>query len=118
MNEAIHKFGAREIMNTNQGSQFTFFGWTDRLKRAKTKVSIDGKARYLDNIFIQRLWRSLKYECVYLYALEAGSLAKAGVGLWITFSNHQRPHAAHGGQPPAMGYVNAIETDQQRQAVA
>ena len=60
LNEAICKFGAPEIMNTDQGSQFTSFDWTERLKRAKTKISMDGKARYLDNIFIQRLWRSLK----------------------------------------------------------
>lgn len=68
LNEAIHKVGAPEIMNTDQGSQFTSFDWTGRLKRAKTKISMDGKARYLDNIFIERLWRSLKYECVYLHA--------------------------------------------------
>jgi putative transposase len=64
LNEAIHKFGPPEVMNTDQGSQFTSFDWADRLKRAKTKISMDGKARYLDNIFIERLWRSLKYECV------------------------------------------------------
>jgi putative transposase len=80
LNEAIHKFGAPEIMNTDQGSQFTSFDWTDRLKRAKTKISMDGKARYLDNILIERLWRSLKYECVYLQAWETGSQARAGVG--------------------------------------
>ena len=118
LNEAIHKFGAPEIMNTDQGSQFTSFDWTDRLKRAKTKISMDGKARYLDNIFIERLWRSLKYECVYLHAWETGSQARAGVGRWITFYNHQRPHAAHGGQPPAVVYFKSIETDQQVQAVA
>ncbi|TGD60219.1 IS3 family transposase, partial [Tabrizicola sp. WMC-M-20] len=118
LNEAIHKFGAPEIMNTDQGLQFTSFDWTDRLKRAKTKISMDGKARYLDNIFIERLWRSLKYECVYLHAWETGSQAKAGVGRWITFYNHQRPHAAHGGQPPAVVYFNATQTDQQVQAVA
>jgi putative transposase len=118
LNEAIHKFGAPEIMNTDQGSQFTSFDWTDRLKRAKTKISMDGKARYLDNIFIERLWRSLKYECVYLHAWETGSQARAGVGRWITFYNHQRPHAAHGGQPPAVVYFNVTQTDQQVQAVA
>lgn len=59
LNEAIHKFGAPEIMNTDQGSQFTSFDWTDRLKRAKIKISMDGKARYLDNIFIERLWRAV-----------------------------------------------------------
>jgi len=105
-------------MNTDQGSQFTTFDWTDRLKRAKIKISMDGKAHYLDNIFIERLWRSLTYECVYLHAWENGSQAKAGVGRWITFYNHERPHAAHGGQPPAVVYANAIETDQQVQAVA
>nr|WP_236938025.1 IS3 family transposase [Frigidibacter mobilis] len=118
LNEAIHKFGPPEIMNTDQGSQFTSFDWTDRLKRAKTKISMDGKARYLDNIFIERLWRSLKYECVYLHAWETGSQARTGVGRWITFYNHQRPHAAHSGQPPAVVYFNSIETGQQMQEVA
>ena len=118
LNEAIHKFGPPEIMNTDHGSQFTSFDWTDRLKRSKTKISMDGKARYLDNIFIERLWRSLKYECVYLHAWETGSQAQAGVGRWITFYNHLRPHAAHGGQPPAVIYFNSIETDPQVQAVA
>ena len=130
LNEAIHKFGPPEIMNTDQGSQVTSFDWTDRLKRAKTKISMDGKARYLDNpraflrtdgrnaLDMSRLWRSLKYECVYLHAWETGSQARAGVGRWTTFYNHLRPHAAHGGQPPAVVYFNRIETDQQVQAVA
>ena len=118
LNEAIHRFGPPEIMNTDQGSQFTSFAWTDRLKRIGTRISMDGKGRCLDNIFIERLWRSLKYECVYLHAWETGSQAKAGVGRWITFYNHQRPHAAHGGQPPAVVYFNQIETDQQGQRVA
>ena len=61
---------------------------------------------------IERLWRSLKYECVYLHAWETGLQAKAGIGQWIAFYNHQRPHAAHGGQPPAVVYFNTIETDQ------
>jgi putative transposase len=118
LNEAIHRFGAPEIMNTDQGSQFTSFAWTDRLKRVGARISMDGKGRCIDNIFIERLWRSLKYECVYLYAWETGSQAKAGIGRWMTFYNRQRPHAAHGGQPPAVVYWNAIETDQQAQRVA
>ncbi|MDZ7904400.1 MAG: IS3 family transposase [Cypionkella sp.] len=118
LNEAIHKFGRPEIMNTDQGSQFTSFDWTDRLKRIGTRISMDGKARYLDNIFIERLWRSLKYECVYLHAWETGSQARAGIGRWMTFYNHQRPHTAHGGQPPAVVYFNATQTDRQVQAVA
>ena len=63
-------------------------------------------------------YRSLKYECVYLHAWETGSQAKAGIGRWITFYNHHRPHTAHGGQPPAVVYFTATQTDQQVQAVA
>ena len=118
LNEAIHRFGAPTIMNTDQGSQFTSFAWTDRLKRVGTRISMDGKGRCIDNVFIERLWRSLKYECVYLHAWETGSQAKAAIGSWITFYNHRRPHTAHGGLPPAVVYFNRIETDRQAQAVA
>jgi putative transposase len=97
LNEAFHKFGPPEIMNTDQGSQFTSFAWTDRLKRVGTRISMDGKGRCLDNIFIERLWRSLKYECVYLHAWETGSQAKAGIGRWITFyvSIRRRPQPCY-----------------------
>jgi putative transposase len=105
-------------MNTDQGSPITSFVWTDRLKRLGTRISMDGKGRCIGHIFIERLWRSLKYECVYLHAWETGSRARNGIWRWTTFCNHQRPHTAHGGQPPAMVYFNAIETDQQVQAVA
>ena len=117
-------------MNTDQGSQFTSLAWTDRLKRVGTRISMDGKGRCLDNpraflrtdgrnaLDMSRLWRSLKYECVYLHAWETGSQARAGIGRWITFYNHHRPHTAHGGQPPAVVYFNATQTDQQVQAVA
>ena len=66
LNEALHKFGSPEIMNTDQGSQFTSFAWTDRLRRSGVRISMDGEGRFVDNIFIERLWRTLKYECVYL----------------------------------------------------
>ena len=59
---------------------------------------MDGKGRCIDNVFIERLWRSLKYECVYLHAWETGSQAKVGIGHWINFYNHRRPHTAHGGR--------------------
>jgi putative transposase len=118
LNETIHCFGPRKIMYTDQASQFTSFAWTDRLKRIRTRISMDGRGRCLDNTFIERLWRSLKYECVCLHAWETGSQGRAGVGRWITFYNHQQPHAAHGGQPPAVVYFNQIETDQQGQRVA
>jgi putative transposase len=121
LNEAIHKFGPPEIMNTDQGSQFTSFAWTDRLRRLGVRISMDGKGRFLDNIFVERLWRSLKYECVYLHAWETGSQAKAGVRKWIEFYNRRRPHAALGGRPPAVVYWQRNETvkpDQQAQRVA
>jgi len=121
LNEAIHKFGPPEIMNTDQGSQFTSFVWTDRLRRSAVRISMDGKGRFLDNIFVERLWRSLKYECVYLHAWETGSEAKAGVGEWIEFYNRKRPHSALGGKPPAVFYWMRKEenqTDQQEQRVA
>ncbi len=121
LNEAIVRFGPSEIMNTDQGSQFTSFAWTDRLRRSGVRISMDGKGRFLDNIFVERLWRSLKYECVYLHAWETGSEAKAGVGKWIEFYNRKRPHSARGGRPPAVVYwLRKEETkpDQQEQRVA
>ena len=121
LNEAIHKFGPPEIMNTDQGSQFTSFAWTDRLRRLCVRISMDGKGRFLDNIFVERLWRSLKYECVYLHAWETGSEAKAGVGKWMQFYNRKRPHSALGGKPPAVVYwqrIEEIKPDQQEKRVA
>ena len=76
---------------------------------------------YLDNIFIERLWRTLKYECVYLHAWETGSEARAGLRNWIDFYNRKRPHSAHGGQPPAVVYWQrnlTIQPDQQELRVA
>ncbi|QFT63077.1 Integrase core domain protein [Roseivivax sp. THAF30] len=121
LTEAIHKFGSPEIMNTDQGSQFTSFAWTDRLRRSGVRISMDGKGRFLDNIFIERLWRTLKYECVYLHAWETGSETKEAIRKWMSFYNHQRPHSALGGQPPALAYWqrNDInQPDQQVQRVA
>ncbi|MDC0660914.1 IS3 family transposase [Leisingera sp. SS27] len=121
LNEAIHRFGPPEIMNTDQGSQFTSFAWTDRLRRSGVRISMDGKGRFLDNIFVERLWRSLKYECVYLHAWETGSEAKVGVGKWVEFYNRKRPHSALGGKPPAVVYwlrKDETQTGQQEQRVA
>ncbi len=121
LNEAIRRFGPPEIMNTDQGGQFTSFAWTDRLRRTSVRISMDGKGGFLDNIFVERLWRSLKYECVYLYAWETGTEAKAGVRNWIEFYNRRRPHSALGGQPPAVVYwqrKEIMKPDQQEQRVA
>ena len=93
-NEAIVKYGPPEIMNTDQRSQCTSFVWTERLRRSGVRISMDGKGRFLDNIFVERLWRSLKYECVYLHAWKTGSEARMGIRNWMEFYNHKRPQTA------------------------
>jgi putative transposase len=108
LEEALDRYGRTDIFNTDQGSQFTSWAWTHCLKQAGVRISMDCKGRFLDNIFIERLWRSLKYECVFLHAFTGGRDAKAGIGRWIGFYNHQRPHAAYGGRPPVLVYGNSL----------
>lgn len=102
LEDALDRHGRPEIFNTNQGSQFTSWAWTHCLKQAGMRISMDGKGRFLDSIFIERLWRSLKYECVFLHAFTGGRGARAGIGIgrWIDFYNHRRPHSTHGGRTP------------------
>ena len=108
LDEALQRHGAPEIFNTDQGSQFTSWAWTQRLKEAGVRISMDGRGRFLDNIFIARLWRSLKYECVYLHAFSGGREARQGIGDWMTFYNHRRPHGAHGGRMPGEVYLERL----------
>jgi putative transposase len=100
LEEAMACHGRPEIFNTDQGRQFTSPRFTDVLTGASVKVSMDGKGRWMDNIFIERLWRSMKYECIYLHAFETGSEARAGIGKWMTYYNAGRPHSALGGRTP------------------
>ena len=81
LDEALDRYGPPEIFNTDQGSQFTSWAWTERLRDAGVRISMDGRGRFLDNIFIERLWRSLKYECVYLHAFAGGNEARNGIGV-------------------------------------
>ena len=108
LEEALKKHGIPAIFNTDQGSQFTSFAFTDVLQAKGIRISMDGRGRWLDNVFIERLWRSLKYECVYLHAYETGSEARAGIGTWITFYNSIRPHSKLGGITPDMCYAKDI----------
>ncbi len=89
---ALAKYGAPEIFNTDQGSQFTSMEFTGVLKKAQVKISMDGIGRWVDNVFIERLWRSLKYEEVYLKAYEHVVEARAGIGAWIAYYNAERRH--------------------------
>src|SRR5271166_2657663 len=105
LQEAIAHFGRPVIFNTDQGSQFTSFAFTNVLKDADIRISMDGRGRWMDNVFIERLWRSLKYECVYLNAFETGSELRAGLTGWIGYYNTTRPHSALGGLTPAEAYA-------------
>jgi putative transposase len=104
LNEALAKYGRPEIFNTDQGSQFTSFDFTGVLKKAEIAISMDGRGRCLDNIFIERLWRSLKYEAVYLHELTDGFVAERVIGAWIDFYNTERPHSALDGMTPEEAY--------------
>ncbi|CAO3430064.1 Mobile element protein [Azospirillum endophyticum] len=102
--EAMARHGRPDIFNTDQGSQFTSPRFTGLLTAAGIRVSMDGRGRWMDNVFIERLWRSMKYECVYLHAFETGSEARAGIGRWIDYYNADRPHSALGGRTPDEAY--------------
>jgi putative transposase len=90
LEEALARYGKPEIFNTDQGSQFTSPRFTRILKEANVRISMDGKGRWMDNVFIARLWRSLKYECVYLHVFENGTEARKGIGDWVEFYCAQR----------------------------
>lgn len=106
LQEAISRYGRPEIFNTDQGSQFTSFNFTQALKDAGIKISMDSKGRWMDNIIIERLWRSLKYECVYLHAFETGSQARNCIGKWVEQYNQKRPHSSLDGRTPYEAYWN------------
>ena len=105
LEDAMQRHGLPKIFNSDQGSQFTSPPFTQLLLDATVKISMDGRGRWMDNVMIERLWRSLKYECVYLNAFETGSAARAGIGRWIDFYNTERPHTALGGRTPAEAHA-------------
>jgi len=99
LEEALSK-GRPEIFNTDQGSQFTSDAFTGTLLEHDIQISMDGKGRYLDNIFVERLWRSVKYEEVYLKAYESVGEARTGLGTYLEFYNDERPHQSLGYRTP------------------
>jgi len=111
LSEAMARHSRPEIFNTDQGSQFTSLEFTQVLKDAEVKISMDGRGRWIDNRFIERLWRSLKYECVYLQAFETGSEARRGIGNWIGYYNRERPHSGIGGLTPNEAYGTGYEDE-------
>ena len=108
LEEALEKYGIPDIFNTDQGSQFTSFAFTNVLRDNGIRISMDGRGRWLDNVFIERLWRSLKYENVYLHAYETRSEARSGIGRWISFYNQTRPHSSLDGTTPECCYHQGL----------
>ncbi|MCK7614951.1 IS3 family transposase [Roseibium sediminicola] len=106
--EALARYGKPEIFNTDQGSQFTSIDFTAVLKKAEIAISMDGKGAWRDNVFVERLWRSIKYEEVYLHAYKTVSEARAGIGRYLTFYNTRRPHSSLDRQTPDQAYFNAL----------
>jgi putative transposase len=88
------------VVNTDQGSQFASPRFTGVLRAADVRISMGGRGRWMDNVSIERLWRSLKYECIYPYAFETGSALRAGLSEWIGYSNARRPHSTLAGRTP------------------
>ena len=112
LEEALSKFGRPEIFNTDQGSQFTSDEWIKVLQAADVAISMDGKGRWIDNVFIERLWRSLKHEEVYLKAYEGVAAARRGIGDYFKFYNQQRPHYALARSTPDEVYTGAVNLPQ------
>ena len=100
LQEAILTYGAPEIFNTDQGAQFTSEAFTGVLKEHGVTISMDGKGRWLDNVFVERLWRSLKYEEVYLKAYESVAEARSEIGRYFTYFNGRRRHTSLGRRTP------------------
>lgn len=108
LQEAICRYGAPQIMNTDQGSQFTSAAFIGVLEAAKVQVSMDGRGCWRDNVFVERLWRTIKYEEVYLHAYGTVSEARAGIRRYVEFYNGRRPHSALDGATPDTVYFNSL----------
>ncbi len=109
LNEALAMYGKPDIFNTDQGSQFTSEAFTGVLKQHQIKISMDGKGRWMDNVFIERLWRSLKSEYVYLNCYGNMREAELGIGKYLTFYNQVRPHQSLNSRTPDQIYYKKQE---------
>lgn len=109
LEEALGKYGKPNIFNTDQGSQFTSDAFTGMLAENGVAISLAGRGRWMDNVFIERLWRSLKYEEIYLHAYENGIEARQGIKKWMYFYNQIRPHSSLGGETPDSYYNESLK---------
>ena len=108
LEEALARFGKPEIFNTDQGSQFTSVAFTGVLLREKIAISMDGRGAWRDNVIVERLWRSVKYEEVYLRADGAVSEARGSIGRYLTFYNSRRPHSSLAARTPDQTYFDNL----------
>ena len=108
LEEALARHGRPEIFNTDQGSQFTSHDFTSVLLKAGIAISMDGKGAWRDNVFVERLWRSVKYEEVYLKAYDTVSEARASIGRYLAFYNGRRPHSSLDRQTPDQAHLNGL----------
>ena len=106
LEEAILKYGAPEIMNTDQGSQFTSSAFISLLQESSIQISMDGKGCWRDNVFVERLWKSVKYEEVYLHGYDTVPIARQALTRYFDFYNRRRPHSALDGRTPDTAYFN------------
>ena len=106
--EALAKYGKPDIFNTDQGSQFTSVDFVGLLVANRIEISMDGKGSWRDNVFVERLWRSVKYEEVYLRAYDSVTEARASLGRYLDFYNGRRPHSSHGGITPDRAYFDNL----------
>jgi putative transposase len=104
LEEALARYGRPEIFNTDQGSQFTSTAFTEVLLKNEIAISMDGKGAWRDNVFVERLWRSIKYEEVYLKAYDSVSEARASIGRYLAFYNGRRPHSSLDRRTPDQAY--------------
>ncbi len=109
LDEAITRYGVPEIVNTDQGSQFTGVEFIGKLQAHAIAISMDGKGCWRDNVFVERIWKTLKYEEVYLRAYETVSAARESITRYVTFCNQRRPHRALNGRPPDAAYLASRE---------
>jgi putative transposase len=108
LEDALMRHGRPDIFNTDQGSQFTGAAFTGALAKNGITISMDGKGAWRDNVFVERLWRSVKYEEVYLRAYDSVSEARASIGLYFDFYNQRRPHSSLDGITPDRAYFNPL----------
>jgi putative transposase len=116
LEEALARFGPPEIFNTDQGAQFTDTDFTDKLKEHGIAISMDGKGRWIDNVFVERLWRSVKYEEVYLRGYESLTEARHALSSYFAMYNTRRPHQSLDNRTPDAVYFAALAADERRAA--